>query len=57
MQELERLYEKAMKDVDIQVKVKQDKLDDKIAEVRDFLAEIDQTVDMLKLRIKNQSQL
>lgn len=46
-----------MKDVDIQVKVKQDKLDDKIAEVRDFLAEIDQTVDMLKLRIKNQSQL
>lgn len=42
-----------MKDIDIQSKIKYDKIEDNLTEVKDYLAEIDQTVDMLKLRIKN----
>lgn len=53
--EIERLYEIAMKDIDIQVKLKSDKIEDRMHEYREIMRECDQAKDMITLKVKGQS--
>jgi hypothetical protein len=54
--EIERLYEMAMRDIVIQVKLKSDQLYDRAQEFKEHQRELEQVIDMIKLRIKSQSQ-
>lgn len=54
--EIERLYERAMKDLEIQIKVKNETIQDKIQEIKDKRKEVEQTIDMIKLKIRGESK-
>jgi hypothetical protein len=53
--ELERLYDSAMKDIEIQFKLKQDKIRGKLDDYRQHSRDADQALDLISLRIKGQS--
>ena len=53
---MERLYEGAMRDVEIQAKRKEDRLREKGEEVRDFLKQIEMAVEEIQLRVKRDSK-
>jgi hypothetical protein len=53
--EIERLYDSALKDIEIQFKVKSDQIRDKLDIYIDHDREAEQAVDMISLRIKGQS--
>eukprot|EP00347_Sterkiella_histriomuscorum_P020474 403337666 len=54
--EIEKLYESAMRDIDLQSKLKGDQIVDKMQQIQDHQNQVEQTIDMIKLRIKGQSQ-
>ncbi len=54
--EIERLYELAIKDIDIQVKLKSDRIRDKAREFKEYCTDIEKAVERVKKKIRTQSK-
>ena len=54
--EIERLFELAMKDIEIQGKLKSDRIFDKLQEFKDHQRDVEQTLDMIKLKVQSETK-